>query len=111
MPTSSKYRHRRSVCRNHYDRGKLFRVDIFRGIDTLREIDIFRTIDSSKTLSSPKIPNKLPSKFLSSNGSIEPEEYLSDKQVQQQTIGLFGKEIAEEINNFIQQETGITVQD
>ena len=50
-------------------------------------------------------------KFLSSNGPIEPEEYLSDKQVQQQTIGLFGKEIAEEINNFIQQETGITVQD
>merc|ERR1711862_535679 len=45
------------------------------------------------------------------NGPIEAEEYLNDKQVQQQTIGLFGKEIADEINNFIQQESGITVQD
>ena len=50
-------------------------------------------------------------KKLRTNGPIEAEEYLNDKQVQQQTIGLFGKEIAEEINNFIQQESGLTVQD
>ena len=59
----------------------------------------------------PENFSKITFKTFSSNGPIEPEEYLSDKQVQQQTIGLFGKEIAEEINNFIQQETGITIQD
>lgn len=47
----------------------------------------------------------------SSNGPFEVEDYLTDKQLQQQTIGLFGKEISDEINEFLQQKTGITIQD
>ena len=47
----------------------------------------------------------------SSNGPLEVEDYLTDKQLQQQTIGLFGKEVSDEINEFLQQKTGITIQD
>ena len=46
-----------------------------------------------------------------SNGPFEVEDYLTDKQLQQQTIGLFGKETSDEINEFLQQKTGITIQD